>query len=79
MAEVGVQMADPPAACTSTRELLGRLLLTRTEVASILGVSENTVDNLHRTRQLSAVKVGKFNLWKPESVRRFVEKLEPET
>lgn len=59
-------------------ELLTRLLLDRDQVASILGVDGATVDNLHRVRRLRAVRVGRENRWKPQTVRDFVESLEPE-
>ena len=64
---------------TSTAELLTRLLLTREDVAMILGVDGVTVDNLHRLRRLRAVRVGRENRWKPQAVRDFVETLEPES
>ncbi len=63
---------------TSTAELLTRLLLDRDQVAAILGVDGATIDNLHRVRRLRAVRVGRENRWKPQSVREFVENLEPE-
>ena len=66
----------PPA--TSTDQLMHRLLLTREQVAAVLGVPESTVDYLHRVRTLRAVKVGKHLAWKPEAVRQYVESLEPE-
>ena len=68
----------PDPTNTSTAELLTRLLLTRDQVASILGVDGKTVDNLHRMRRLRAVRVGRENRWKPQSVKEFVETLEPE-
>ena len=67
------------AALTATSEqLLSRLLLTREQVSAVLGVPPKTVDYLHRMRQLPAVKVGKFCMWKPEAVRQYVSTLEPE-
>lgn len=74
MTEHGEQPQAPSAG--TTEELLSRLLLSREQVAELLGVPPATVDNLHRTRQLPAVQVGKYNRWKPEAVRRFVEQLE---
>ena len=53
------------------------LLLDREDVAALLGVPATTVDNLHRMRQLPAVRVGKHNRWKPGAVRDFIASLEP--
>lgn len=61
-----------------TDMLMGRLLLSREQVAVVLGVPEPTVEYLHRMKQLRAVKVGKFNMWKPEAVQQYVDALEPE-
>ena len=61
----------------SSELLLSRLLLTREQVSAVLGVPPKTVNYLHRMGQLPAVKVGKFCMWKPETVRRFVGTLEP--
>ena len=60
----------------TTTDLLSQLLLTREEVAELLHVSAETVKHLHRMKQLPAVKVGKSNMWKPETVRAFVNNLE---
>ncbi len=62
----------------TANELMSRLQLRREQVARVLGVPEKTVDYLHRVKQLPAVKVGKFNMWKPETIREFVERLEPD-
>ncbi len=51
------------------------LLLTRDEVAATLQVPAETIDNLHRTGQLRAWKIGKHLRWRPADVRAFVEKL----
>jgi len=51
------------------------LVLRRDEVAALLQVSENTVANLHRLRQLEGVKIGKYLRWRPDDVRAFVERL----
>lgn len=69
---------EPGSTPSTTSELLSRLLLTREQVGELLGVPPKTVDYLHRMRQLRAVKVGKFCMWKPETVRRYVGTLEPE-
>jgi excisionase family DNA binding protein len=60
-----------------TAELLGRLLLGKSEVAELLGVSEKSIEYLHRVRELPAVKVGKSLHWKPQTVAEFVERLQP--
>lgn len=67
--------AVPPV---TSEQLLSRLLLTRDQVSEVLGVPPKTVSYLHRMRQLPAVKVGKFCMWKPEAVRQYVGTLEPE-
>lgn len=51
------------------------LLLTCAEVANSLRVTENTVENLHRTEQLRGVKVGKHLRWRFADVRTFVDGL----
>ena len=61
----------------NTEALLGRLLLTRDEVAQLLSVKPSTINHLHRIHKLPAVRVGLKNLWKPETVREFVEGLRP--
>ena len=53
------------------------LVLTCEQVAKMLQVPEDTVKNLHRTRQLPGVMVGKHLRFKPCSVRAFVEGLKP--
>ena len=62
---------------TRTNELLGKLLLSKDEVAELLGVSAETVDYLHRVKNLRGVRVGKRNLWRPHDVQEYVEKLAP--
>lgn len=62
----------------TSEQLLSRLLLTREQVSTVLGVPPKTVNYLHRMGQLPAVKVGKFCMWKPETVRHYVSTLEPE-
>ena len=53
------------------------LVLTRGQVAAMLQVTGDTIDNLHRTKQLVAVKCGKHLRWRPRDVTEYVEKLEP--
>ncbi|UCE61276.1 MAG: helix-turn-helix domain-containing protein [Phycisphaerales bacterium] len=67
-----------PVSTDSTDTLMRRLLLSREQVAALLGVPESSVDYLHRVKQLRAVKVGKMNRWKPAAVREFVDRLEAE-
>lgn len=54
------------------------ILLTKAEVGEVLRVPAATIENLHRVGQLRGVMVGKHLLWKPETVRRFVEGLSEE-
>ena len=61
-----------------TEELLARLLLSRDQVAEILGVPVKTVSYLHRMHKLRAVKLGKSCMWKTEAVRDFVQELRSE-
>ena len=51
------------------------LVLTRAQVGTLLQVPEDTVENLHRTGQLSGFLVGKHLRWWPEDVRKFAEAL----
>ena len=60
---------------TTIRLELVPLVLTKAQVGTLLQVPEDTVENLHRTRQLPAVRVGKHNRWRIEDVRRFVGSL----
>ena len=53
------------------------LVLTRPQVAALLQISEDSIDNLHRTRQLVAVKCGKFLRWRPLDVKAYIEALIP--
>ena len=69
----------PPVNGDATHQLLSRLLLNRAQVASVLDVPAETVDYLHRVRKLRAVRVGKFNRWRPRDVQAYVDTLENET
>ena len=51
------------------------LVLTRAQVGKLLQVPEDTVENLHRTGQLSGLKIGKHLRWWPDDVRGYVEAL----
>ena len=53
------------------------LLLTRPQVAGLLQVSEDTVDNLHRVKQLCAIKCGKHRRWRFPDVTAYIEALMP--
>jgi len=55
--------------------LEGAIILTREQVAEILTVSPDSVDNLHRVGKLRAIKLGKHNRWLPDHVRAFVNSL----
>ena len=57
-------------------ELMSRLLLTKEEVAAVLGVPVGTVEYLARMKDLPGVMVGKHKMWKPQTVKAFVEGLE---
>ena len=63
-------MSDQP-------EVLNKLLLTRVEVAKLLETEESTINNLHSVGRLRAVRVGRYNRWKPADVKAFVEQLQP--
>ena len=41
-------------------------------------VKTPTIDNLHESGRLRAVRVGRENRWKPSAVLEYVESLEPE-
>ena len=62
----------------TTAELMSRLLLNREQVAELLGVPPETIGNLHRVKLLPAVRVGKRLCWKPDTVKMYVDSLEPE-
>ncbi len=71
-------MNENAAHPATSEQLLSRLLLTREQVSAVLGVPPKTVTYLHRMRQLPAVNVGIFCMWKPDAVRHYVDTLEPE-
>ncbi|MCH8968889.1 MAG: helix-turn-helix domain-containing protein [Planctomycetes bacterium] len=60
---------------TTIKLELTPLVLTRAQVGTLLQVPEDTVENLHRTGQLSGLKIGKHLRWWPEDVRKFAESL----
>ena len=51
------------------------LVLTDAEVASLLRVSLDTVKNLHRTKQMRGIKIGRHLRWPIASVQEFIEEL----
>ena len=53
------------------------LVLTAEQVAELLQVPIETIKNLHRTRQLAGVLVGKHLRFKLVSVEQFVASLTP--
>ncbi|UCE62054.1 MAG: helix-turn-helix domain-containing protein [Phycisphaerales bacterium] len=67
-----------PVSADTTDALMRRLLLTREQVAELLGVPESSVDYMHRVKRLRAVRVGGHNRWKPAALKDFVDQLEPE-
>ena len=62
---------------TTSRLDLTPLVLKRGQVAALLQVSEDSIDNLHRTKQLIGVKVGKFLRWRLPDVKAYIEGLIP--
>ena len=62
---------------TTTKLDLTPLVLTRPQVAALLQISEDSIDNLHRTKQLVAVKCGKFLRWRFPDVKAYIEGLTP--
>ena len=51
------------------------LIYTREQVARVLQVPPGTIEDLHRTGQLTGFKVGRHLRWWPEHVREFAEQL----
>lgn len=66
---------DKPIPDDATRMLLDRLTLTKEQVSFLLSVPPSTVDNLHRMKVLPAHLVGKFLVWLPADVERYVASL----
>ncbi len=62
---------------TTSKLDLTPLVLKRGQVAAMLQVSEDSIDNLHRTKQLIGVKVGKFLRWRLPDVKAYIEGLIP--
>ncbi|MCH8854297.1 MAG: hypothetical protein IID41_16840 [Planctomycetes bacterium] len=62
---------------TTSRLDLTPLVLKREQVAALLQVSGDSIDNLHRTKQLIGVKVGKFLRWRLPDVKAYIEGLIP--
>ncbi|MCH8880656.1 MAG: helix-turn-helix domain-containing protein [Planctomycetes bacterium] len=65
-------MDDVP---TTIKLELTPLVLTRGQVATLLQVPEDTIENLHRTKQLPGFLVGKHLRWRLDDVRGFAETL----
>ena len=63
---------------TTSKLDLTPLVLTREQVGALLQVSGDSVDNLHRTRQLRAIKCGKFRRWRLPDVKAYIEGLKPD-
>lgn len=42
------------------------------DVARVLQITPAAVENLHRLRSLTAIKVGKVLRWRPRDVERYV-------
>ena len=65
--------------CNSPGKERSRTLAeAREQTAELLGVPPETVANLHRTGQLRGVRVGKRLAWKPDTVKAYVDGLEPD-
>ncbi len=62
---------------TTSKLDLTPLVLTRPQVAALLQVSEDTIVNLHRIEQLSAIKCGKHLRWRRCDVEQYVSRLTP--
>ena len=62
---------------TTSKLDLTPLVLKRGQVAELLQVSEDSVDNLHRTKQLQAIKCGKHRRWRRSDVETYVANLRP--
>ena len=62
---------------TTSKLDLTPLVLTRPQVGALLQVSGDSIDNLHRTKQLCAVKCGKHNRWRLSDVQAYIEALIP--
>lgn len=66
-----------PSTPTSDREMLAdKLLLTKSQVAQILGCSEVTVEGLHSSGVMRACMLGKRLMWKPAWLTAYVAKLQ---
>ncbi len=63
------------ATASPQRELPSRddVLLTRSEVAEILGVTLRWVDEAHRRGYFGFVKVGKLRRWRRSDIDAYVE------
>ena len=53
------------------------LVLTASQVGELLQVSKDCVLNLHRCRQLTAIKVGRSLRFRRVDVQKFIDETEP--
>ena len=67
--------AGPVPGLAATEHQTPPLLYIRDEVSELLKVPPDTVSNLHRTRQLRGVLIGKHLRWRPNDVRDYVANL----
>ncbi len=72
MLRIGERTADLPDVDT----WMGQVCLTPAEAGTVLRVSEDTVRNLHRLKQLPGILVGRRLLFTPRAITRYVEALE---
>ena len=49
---------------SALKKLSASMLLTKHEVASLLGIPPTSVQTLHESRQLRGVRVAKYMLWR---------------
>ena len=55
--------------------LMRQVVLNANEVGELLRVPTDTVKNLHRTKQLPGIMIGKHLRWRVQDVKQFVNEL----
>lgn len=66
---------DDESTHTPVEILTSHPVLTKAETSRVLKVPPSTVENLHRTRQLTGISVGKHLRWKLADIKHFIETL----